>query len=69
MHRAPTFLCTPINTEAMGEGETKDASWSKCQSPLIGSPSSGVEGSPGRGRRSWSLMGVHGDVRCGTEAL
>lgn len=35
----PTFSCTPINTEAVGEGRAKPASWSKSQSTLIGSPS------------------------------
>lgn len=50
VHRAPTFLCTPINTGTLGEGETKAASWSKCQSTLIGSPSSGVACAPSRGR-------------------
>lgn len=49
VHRAPTFLCTPINTGAVGEGETKAASWSMCQSTLIGSPSSGVACAPSGG--------------------
>lgn len=51
VHRAPTFLCTPINTEAVGEGETKAASWTKCQSTLIGSPSSSLACSLGRGEQ------------------
>lgn len=38
VHRPPTFSCTPINTEAEGEGEAKPTSWSKSQSTLIGSP-------------------------------